>query len=191
MPCSRMPEVAGSARTGCPATSPSGGWPGMNDGSPSIVVRLLSARSAEPPHSFGQLGAPSAVQDGAGGLAGGHALGVGREPSGRASAPAVRQALRDRHPVETAPLGLRVGLGPGGERILPLRVGVLAALGKPRRAWFQRLVLDREVDPRGSKCSIFFGRLHLGHAECGRRGPRRFPCLVRGRGQPMMVPQRR
>ena len=33
----------------------------MNDGSPSIVVRLLSARSAEPPHSSGSDG-PSAVR---------------------------------------------------------------------------------------------------------------------------------
>ena len=30
---------------------------GMNDGSPFIVVLLLSARSAEPPHSSGSTGA--------------------------------------------------------------------------------------------------------------------------------------
>jgi hypothetical protein len=34
---------------------------GTNDGSPSIVVLLLSARSAEPPHSSGRTGATALI----------------------------------------------------------------------------------------------------------------------------------
>ena len=56
MPCSRMPKCSVRPYS----------WPGnalvaysagMNDGSPFIVVLLLSARSAEPPHSSGSTGA--------------------------------------------------------------------------------------------------------------------------------------
>ena len=89
MPCSRMPKCSvrpyqspGNALVACSG--------GMNDGSPSIVVLLLSARSAEPPHSSGSTGAER-LQHVAGRLAGGHALRVGLElgqrvgPAGRAA----------------------------------------------------------------------------------------------------------
>src|SRR6266511_1653899 len=56
IPCSRMPKC--SVR---PYQSPGNALVeysgGTNDGSPSIVVLLLSARSAEPPHSYGRTGA--------------------------------------------------------------------------------------------------------------------------------------
>ena len=56
MPCSRMPKC--SVR---PYSSPGNALvaysAGTNDGSPFIVVLLLSARSAEPPHSSGSTGA--------------------------------------------------------------------------------------------------------------------------------------
>src|SRR5437764_451682 len=56
MPCSRMPKcrVRPSQSPGKDVVEYSGG---TNDGSPSIVVLLLSARSAEPPHSSGSAGA--------------------------------------------------------------------------------------------------------------------------------------
>ena len=60
MACSRMPKCSvrpyqppGNIRVWCPG--------GMNEGSPFIVVLLLPARSAEPPHSSGSTGA-SAVR---------------------------------------------------------------------------------------------------------------------------------
>ena len=56
MPCSRMPKcrVRPYQSPGKDFVEYSGG---TNDGSPSIVVLLLSARSAEPPHSSGSAGA--------------------------------------------------------------------------------------------------------------------------------------
>ena len=56
MPCSRMPKC--SVRPyGLPGHILVWCSTGTNDGSPSIVVRLDSARSAEPPHSSGSTGA--------------------------------------------------------------------------------------------------------------------------------------
>ena len=56
MPCSRMPKcsVRPYSSPGNSLVAYSGG---TNDGSPFIVVLLLSARSAEPPHSSGSTGA--------------------------------------------------------------------------------------------------------------------------------------
>ena len=62
-----------------------------------MVVLLLPARSAEPPHSSGSTGA-RAVSTCAGGRPGGHALGVGRE-LGQGLGPSVGQ-LPGREPVE-------------------------------------------------------------------------------------------
>src|SRR5438876_3290500 len=52
MPCSRMPKCR-VRPYGLPGHIAVWWLAGMKDGSPAIVVRLLSARSAEPPHSSG------------------------------------------------------------------------------------------------------------------------------------------
>ena len=56
MACSRTPKCSTSLQ-GLPGTSWSAGSVGRKLGSPSGVVLLDSARSAEPPHSSGNLGA--------------------------------------------------------------------------------------------------------------------------------------
>ena len=174
MPCSRMPKC--SVRPyGLPGHIAVWWSAGMNEGSPSIVVRLLSARSAEPPHSSGSAGADRG-EDRARRLAGGHALGVGRE-RGERPGPAVRQAARGQ-PVEQR-LALRVGARPGGERPLPFGVQLLPALRDLAGA-VQRLVLDREIH-LGVEVQDLLGRLHLGHAE---RGPVRRAGVLLVRGGP-------
>ena len=53
MACSRMPKCSTRPWSGSAFQSLVARSPGMNDGAPSIVVLLDSARSAEPPHSSG------------------------------------------------------------------------------------------------------------------------------------------
>ncbi len=60
MPCSRMPKCI-VRPYGFPGHMAVWWSSGMNEGWPSIVVRLLSARSAEPPHNSGSAG-PIAVR---------------------------------------------------------------------------------------------------------------------------------
>ena len=70
-----------------------------------------------------------------------------------------------------------LALAQAANGILPLRVGVLAALGD-LAGMVQRLVLDREVD-FGVEVQDLLGRLDLGHAERGAVG-RAGALLVRG-----------
>ena len=56
MPCSRIPKCRVRPYS-LPGNALVAYSDGMNEGSPSMVVLLLSARSAEPPHSSGSTGA--------------------------------------------------------------------------------------------------------------------------------------
>jgi hypothetical protein len=81
---------------------------GTKDGSPSMVVLLLSARSAEPPHSSGSTGAsafstfPDAARVAMPLASASHVGSAFVQPSGRArvlsrSSSAARSAFADRH----------------------------------------------------------------------------------------------
>ena len=97
---------------------------GPNDLTPLIVVLLLPARSAEPPHSSGSFGA-DVVEHLAERGAGGHRLGAGL-PVGQVGVPAFGQLL-GQQPVQQL-LALGFALGPRVELRLPLLVGLLAAV---------------------------------------------------------------
>ena len=174
MPCSRMPKCSvrpyglpGHRRVWCSV--------GMNEGSPSIVVRLLSARSAEPPHSSGSTGA-SAVRTSPDALRVAMPLasgGNGRERRG----PPVRQPAGGQ-PVEQR-LALRVGGGPLRRSCLPLRVQAACRARRPgARGPAPRPRPGSR--PSGSKSQDLLGRPHLVDAERG-AVRRAGVLLVRGR----------
>ena len=139
-----------------------------------MVVRLLSARSAEPPHSSGSTGAravrmvPEALRVAMPLASAGNEGSASAHPSG-----SWRTASRSNSARRSG-----VGGAPRGERLLPLGVQALAALRDLARVG-ERLVLDREVDP-GIEAEDFLGRRHLVGAERGAvRGTG--VLLVRGR----------
>ena len=161
MPCSRMPKC--SVRPyGLPGHILVWRLTGRKDGSPSIVVRLDSARSAEPPHSSGSTGAsaegpcrtrawwpcPSFVG--------------GERPAARPPSPSGRPRAASR-----ANSALRSGLAfsQAANCAVPLRVQRLAALGDLAGA-AERLFLDGEVHGR-VEAEDLLGRRDLGLAERG------------------------
>ena len=97
---------------------------GPNDFTSLIVVLLLPARSAEPPHNSGSFGR-DVVEHLAERGAGGQRLGT-RLPVGDVGVPAVGQLL-GQQPVQQL-LALGFALGPCVELRLPLLVGFLAAV---------------------------------------------------------------
>ncbi len=152
----------------------------MNDGSPAMVVSLLPARSAEPPHSSGSTGGER-VQDLAGCLSGGHALGVGRERGQRAG-PAVRQLARGSRSSSARRSG-SAGR-PGGEGLVPGRPGLRCRARATWRAWATRSG-SAGKSPSGSKPRICL-------VAATSSAPRAEPCAAPvfclfGAGQPMMV----
>ena len=61
MPCSRMPKCSTRPVTGSPFHILVERSAGMNDGAPSMVVLLDSARSAEPPQNSGTVSAMALI----------------------------------------------------------------------------------------------------------------------------------
>src|SRR5579875_3702628 len=154
MPCSRIPKcrvlpygLPGYSRVWC--------CTGMNDGSPSIVVSLLPARSAEPPQSSGSTPEsafsifPDALRVASPFGSGWKSGSVSAQPSGG-------------QPVQRAALHRAPG-GPGRERLVPRRPQPLAALGDLAGVG-HRLVLGGEPD-LGVEAEDLLGRRDLGGAE--------------------------
>ncbi len=158
MACSRMPKCSvrpysspGKSLVACAA--------GTNDGSPFMVVLLLSARSAEPPHSSGSTGArasrilPEAARV-ATPLASAGKVGQRVGPAGR--------QRTGGHPVPQR-LALRVGLRPGVEPGGPLGLLLRAAL-QHLTGVLEHLLVDLEGALR-VEAEDLLGGLHLVRAE--------------------------
>ena len=160
---------AGSGRTGLRAAERRVGLhtvpAGRNDGAPSIVVLLLSARSAEPPHSSGSCGGER-VEDLAGGRAGGDGL-AGREHRQRRSPRAA--CARASRSSSAARSGLR--RAPRGERRRPTRRAARRR-GPPTCAGVGEDVVGdrRRSAPGRSRAAPWWRRPRR------RRAPSRGPC---------------
>ena len=179
MPCSRMPKcsVRPYSSPGNSLVAYSGG---TNDGSPFIVVLLLSARSAEPPHSSGSTGASAsstlpdaarvAMPFGSAGNSGSASV----QPSGRR-----RVASRSNSAVRSG-----LAAAQASKRLLPLGVRRAAALDHLRgRARAPRRRPRRSASGSKPRISLVAATSSAPSAE-----PWILPvfCLF-GAGQPMMV----
>ena len=151
MPCSRMPKWSTRPASGSAFHIFVARSPGRNDGTPSMVVLLEPARSAEPPQSSGRIGGDalitvpeatrvampfaSAVERRAGGSS---------QPSGR-----VRVCSRSKRAVSAD--GLR---GPRGELVVPRRPARPCRARPPRGCARGRRSAPRR-SASGSKPSTF------------------------------------
>ena len=148
---------------------------GRNEAAPLTAVLLLSARSAEPPHSSGS----DRVEGGehlAGGLPGGHALRIG-VPGRQGVRPALRQRAGGQPLQQRAALGVaglpRVeALLPSGVR-LPAPVGDLAGVLEHLRVDLEGLVGVEAEDVLGRPDLVLAQRRAVGGAGVllVRRGP--------------------